>query len=64
MQADGNRLHQSLVGGGESPQAAWRTISLDLSALAGTKIKLELVGATLDGKRDAAYWGQVEIVSD
>jgi putative membrane-bound dehydrogenase-like protein len=64
VQAGGNRLHQSLVGGDDKAQAAWRTISLDLSGLAGTTTKLELVGASQDGKRDAAYWGQVEIVSD
>jgi hypothetical protein len=63
VRANGNRLHESLVGG-ESGQAAWRTVSLDLSALAGTIVNLELIAASHDGRRDAAYWGQVEIISD
>jgi putative heme-binding domain-containing protein len=63
VNANGQRLHQSLVGG-ESADVAWRTVSLDLGALAGRQVKLEVIGATRDGKRDAAYWSQAEIVSD
>jgi putative heme-binding domain-containing protein len=64
VRANGKRLHQSLVGGPAAAPPTWRTISLDLTALAGTTAKLELVGGPHEGKRDAAYWGQVEIVSD
>ena len=62
VNAGGKRLHESLVGG--AGEAGWQTISLDLSALAGNKITLELIHAAESGKRAAAYWGQVEIVSD
>ncbi len=64
VRANGKGLHQSLVGGADDAQPSWRTISLDLSGLAGTTAKIELVGGSRDGRRDAAYWGQVEIVSD
>jgi putative heme-binding domain-containing protein len=60
--ADGRALHRSLVSGAEGP--TWRTVSVDLSAFAGKKVKLDLIAATHDGQRDAAYWAQAEIVSD
>jgi putative heme-binding domain-containing protein len=63
VNAGGKRLHQSLVGG-ETAEAAWRTVSLDLAALAGGNVTLELMHASHGGKPEAAYWGQIEIVSD
>ncbi|MBI3837358.1 MAG: c-type cytochrome [Planctomycetia bacterium] len=63
VNANGNRLHQALVGSKDAA-ARWQTISLDLTSLAGKKVHLELLNATQSGKFDAAYWGQVEIISE
>ena len=46
VNADGKRLHQSLVGGADRAQPAWQTISFDLSALAGKTANLELIAGT------------------
>ncbi len=61
--AAGERLHQAQIGGQDS-NPTWHTISLDLSALAGQTADVELIHSSAGRKRDAAYWGQVEIVSD
>jgi hypothetical protein len=62
VNADGRTLHQQVVGGSDAP--AWQTVSVDLSSLAGRKITLELLQSTVDGNPVAAYWGQVEVISD
>ena len=62
INAEGRNLHQQIVGGSTEPH--WQTISVDLSPLAGKSAKLELQQITLDGKLSAAFWGQVELLSD
>jgi len=62
VNANGNRLHQGLIG--PASTFRWQTISLDLSPLAGKKVNLELLNATQSGKVDSAFWGQVEIISE
>ncbi len=59
--ANGRQLHRSRVGG-EGAKAAWQTVSLDLSPLAGQTVQLELSNASADDKLDAGYWSQVEII--
>jgi putative heme-binding domain-containing protein len=61
--ADGQRLHRALVGG-EGKEPAWRTISLDLTPLAGKQVALELIHATSGELPDAGYWAQVEVISE
>jgi len=62
VNANGERLHEGRVGDGAST-AAWQTVTLDLSRYTGKKLQLELLHGAVTGKPDAAYWGQVEIIS-
>jgi putative heme-binding domain-containing protein len=64
VRANGNRLHESVVDGEENQGPAWRTLSFDLGPLAGQKVTLELTGASRDGKKDAAYWDHIEVISE
>ena len=62
VNANGKRLHRSTIGA-ETADSACQTISLDLSALANTQTNLELIQSAATDSA-AAYWSQVEIVSD
>ncbi|MEX0678219.1 MAG: PVC-type heme-binding CxxCH protein [Pirellulales bacterium] len=56
-------LQQSLVGEDGGPPK-WQTISVDLTPLAGKKVNLGLIHASAGEAPDAAYWGQIDIVSE
>jgi putative heme-binding domain-containing protein len=60
---NGASLFESAVGA-DRARAAWETVSVDLTPLAGKRVNLELVHGAHGGKVEAAYWGQVDIVSD
>ncbi len=60
VRADGKSLRTERIGG---DQPSWQTIALDLTPLAGKKIKLELLHAREGDRPGAAYWHQVEIIS-
>ena len=63
VKADGKPLHQARIGGsGGEPR--WHTISVDLTPLEGRTVSLELIHASVGKGPDAAYWAQVETVSD
>jgi len=62
VNANGERLHEGRIGDGVNAPA-WQTVTLDLSRYAGKKLQLELLHGAVTGKPDAAYWGQVEIIS-
>jgi putative heme-binding domain-containing protein len=61
VKADGRPLYESRV---EGRKAAWRTIALDLTPLAGSRVSLQLIHAARDESPAAAYWSQVEIISE
>jgi hypothetical protein len=59
VRAEGKQLHASRIGDAKD----WQTIALDLTPLAGRKVKLELIQARSDDQPSAAYWHQVEVIS-
>ncbi len=61
--ADGQKLHESLVGGANA-EATWQDLTLDLGPFAGRNVSLELSNAANGSTLGAAYWDQVEIVFD
>jgi putative heme-binding domain-containing protein len=61
--ADRRQLHRSLIGSDDGAPK-WQTISVDLTPLAGKTVELELVNASAGEAPDAAYWSQIDIVSD
>jgi putative heme-binding domain-containing protein len=63
VNANGASLHEEVIGGtGSNP--TWQTLSLDLTALAGKRVKLELAIAAASDSAAGAYVGQAEIVSE
>jgi putative heme-binding domain-containing protein len=62
VKAGGRPLHQSTIGG-DAEEPGWQTISVDLTALADKRVKLELIHASRTRSDDPAYWAQVEIIS-
>jgi putative heme-binding domain-containing protein len=62
VRAGGRALHESLIGGDETPQ--WRIVSIDLSQYAGRSVDIELQQGSAGDKPDAAYWAQIEVISE
>jgi len=50
--------------GESTTQDGWRSVSLDLSRYAGQNIKLDLVNQPSGWAFEAAYWAQIDIVSE
>ena len=55
VKANGAQLEQETIGD-EASNEPWRTIAVDLSALAGRKVDLELLHGVADDRPRAAYW--------
>jgi hypothetical protein len=62
VRVDGRPWHQARIEG-RGDGAEWQTISLDLTPLAGRKVNVDLIHASVDERPDAAYWSGVEIIS-
>ncbi len=61
--ADGNELLHRPVNAGTAPDT-WMNVEVDLSALAGRTVDLELVNAPDQGGPDSAFWATIELVSE
>ena len=75
VRANGQALHQALVQSEQqaaadssaesNPAPRWQTIALDLTPLAGQQAAIELHHATAGAaSTSAAYWAQIELVSE
>ena len=63
VEANSQRLHRSLIKS-KSGEPEWQTLSFDLTPLAGKKIVLQLYQGVEEKRPSAAYWGQIEVISD
>jgi hypothetical protein len=65
VRANGQSLHQALIQADapdDSPR--WQTIAIDLTPLAGQQAAIELHSAAAGDRPSAAYWAQIELVSE
>lgn len=63
VRAEGWELLRQTVGK-DTASNGWREVSVDLSAWAGKLIRLELVNQPTSWSWEAAYWGEIAIVSE
>ncbi len=61
VRVDGQTLHRSLVDGAD---AHWQTIAVDVSQYAGKQVNVELLDAAVDDRPSAAYWAQIDLISE
>ncbi len=59
--ANGQELHKALIQG-DDPR--WQTLAVDLTPLAGQQVNVELRHAAAGDRPSAAYWAQIELVSE
>ncbi len=65
VRANGQALHQALIQGEASASdPRWQTIAIDLTPLAGQQAAIELHHAAAGDRPSAAYWAQIEMVSE
>jgi hypothetical protein len=64
VRADGKQLLRKPVNQQTATQGLWLEQDIDLSAFAGQKVKLELVNQPTGWSFEAAYWGEIELISD
>jgi hypothetical protein len=62
VRGNGSQLHAADVSDEQAPQ--WRTFTIDLTPLAGKPVDVELVQSADDGRPSAAYWAQIELISE
>jgi putative heme-binding domain-containing protein len=62
VRGNGQHLYGAHVSDEQAPQ--WRTYTIDLTPLAGKSVDVELVQSADDGRPSAAYWAQIELVSE
>ncbi len=63
VKANGEPLLRKTIGP-ESTSVGWTEVKVDLSRFAGQTVKLELVNEPTGWHYEAAYWGQIAIVSE
>jgi putative heme-binding domain-containing protein len=65
VRASGQSLHTALIQGDDAQaEPHWQTIAVDLTPLAGQQANVELRHAAAGDNPAAAYWAQIELVSE
>jgi putative heme-binding domain-containing protein len=71
IEVDGVRALDGVAIGNGEPEPAWRTVSLDLTDLLARRsgpprntVQIRLIHTSPKSKGNAAYWSQVEVVSE
>jgi hypothetical protein len=62
VKADGKTLLSRSIGR-DTSTSGWATVEVDLSSLAGKKVKLELVNQPSGWANEAAYWAEIRVDS-
>ncbi|MCX6903127.1 MAG: hypothetical protein NTW03_06535 [Verrucomicrobia bacterium] len=63
VRADGKEMLKKPVGA-QTATAHWLSETLDLSAYAGKRVKMELVNQPTGWSYEAAYWAEIAVVSE
>ncbi len=63
VKVDGVKLLEKTIGVEADNATSWQDVTVDLTAYAGRKVKLELLNAPNGWAWEAAYWAKMEIVS-
>ncbi len=63
VRADGQELLRKPVSPATATEGHWLTQTVDLSGFAGKKVKLELVNQPSGWAWEAAYWAEIQVVS-
>lgn len=63
VKVNGNEVFKTIIGQ-KTTTNHWRTESIDLSRYAGKKVKIELLNQPNGWSYEAAYWGEISILSE
>jgi len=63
VKANGQKLYDGLIGP-KTTKNGWADLEIDLSALAGKQVSLELLNQPNNWSYEFGYWGRVEVVSE
>jgi hypothetical protein len=62
VRGNGQPLHESHIS--DEEELRWRTFAIDLTQFAGKSVDVELEQSADDGRPSAAYWAQIELISE